>query len=81
MLSVLGWEYIRDLFSVHYCSSSCWKALSTEFREGLPMELLYADDLVLMADSEELLMEKLRKWKTGMEAKGLRVNAGKTKVM
>ena len=26
-------------------------------------------------------MEKLRKWKNGMEAKGLRVNAGKTKVM
>ena len=26
-------------------------------------------------------MEKLRKWKTGIEAKGLRVNAGKTKVM
>ena len=45
------------------------------------MELLYAYDLVLMADSEELLMEKLRKWKTGMEAKGLRVNAGKTKGM
>ena len=45
------------------------------------MELLYADDLVLMAESEELLLEKLRKWKNGMEAKGLRVNAGKTKVM
>ena len=45
------------------------------------MELLYADDLVLMADSEESLMEKLRKWKTGMEAKGLGINAGKTKVM
>ena len=43
------------------------------------MELLYADDLVLMAESEELLMEKLRKWKKGIEAKGLRVNAGKTK--
>ena len=26
-------------------------------------------------------MEKLRKWKAGMEAKGLRVNVGKTKVM
>ena len=26
-------------------------------------------------------MEKLRKWKTGMEAKGLRVNASKTKVI
>ena len=57
------------------------EALSREFREGLPMELLYADDLVLMAESEELLLEKLRKWKNGMEAKGLRVNAGKTKVM
>ena len=45
------------------------------------MGLLYADDLVLMAESKELLMEKLRKWKKGMEAKGLRVNAGKTKVM
>src|SRR5664279_3193076 len=29
------------------------KALSREFREGLPMELLYADDLVLLADSME----------------------------
>ena len=57
------------------------EALSREFREGMPMELLYADDLVLMSESEELLMDKLRKWKNGMEAKGLRVNAGKTKVM
>ena len=51
-----------------------------EFREGSPMELLYADDLVLVAETEELLMEKLRKWKRGMELKGLRVNIGKTKV-
>ena len=42
------------------------------FLEGLPMELLYADDLVLVAETEELLMEKLRKWKRGMELKGLR---------
>ena len=45
------------------------------------MEMLYADDLVLVAETEELLMEKLRKWKKGMELKGLRVNIGKTKVM
>ena len=45
------------------------------------MELLYADDLVLVAETEELLMEKLRKWKRGMELKGLRVNIGKTKVI
>ena len=56
------------------------EALSREFR-GLPMELVYADDLVLVAEMEELLMEKLRKWKKGMELKGLRVNIGKTKVM
>ena len=57
------------------------EALSREFREGLPMELLYADDLVLVAETEELLMEKLRKSKMGMELKGLRGNIGKTKVM
>ena len=34
------------------------EALSREFREGLPMELLYADDLVLIAETKELLLEK-----------------------
>jgi hypothetical protein len=57
------------------------EALSQHFRGGLPMELLYADDLVLMAESEVELVEKIRKWKSGMEDKGLRVNMGKTKVM
>jgi len=38
-------------------------ALSREIREGLPMELLYADELVLMAETEELLVEKIHKWK------------------
>ena len=37
--------------------------------------------LFLVAETEELLMEKLSKWKKGMEFKGLRVNIGKTKVM
>jgi len=57
------------------------EALSRKFRDGLPYELLYADDLVLMADTKDKLMEKLRKWKESMEAKGLRVNVSKTKVM
>jgi hypothetical protein len=57
------------------------EALSRVFREGLPWELLYADDLALMADSEEKLLEKLKRWKQGLEDKGLRVNIGKTKVM
>ena len=32
------------------------EALSREFREGLPMELLCADDLVLIAETKELLL-------------------------
>ena len=56
-------------------------ALSTEFRVGLPWELLYADDLALIAESRAELLEKIKSWKEGMEAKGLRVNMGKTKVM
>ena len=57
------------------------KALSCEFRTGTPWELLYADDLVISAETEEGLKMKLNKWKTEMEAKGLRVNMGKTKIM
>ena len=52
--------YIRDLFSVRYCSFpsilflfGVLVALSKEFKEGLPMELLHADDLVLMVETEE----------------------------
>lgn len=55
--------------------------LSKRFRVGLPWELLYADDLALIAESEEELIEKIKRWKNGMEEKGLRVNVAKTKVL
>ena len=42
---------------------------------------VYADDLVLMAESEEKLMDKLRRWRHGFEEKDLKVNVGETKVM
>ena len=42
-----------------------------ELQVGLPLELLYADDLLLMAESEESLCDKIVKWKSGLEAKGL----------
>jgi Reverse transcriptase (RNA-dependent DNA polymerase) len=57
------------------------EALSMKFRQGLPWELLYADDLVLWAESEEELRAKIVRWKNGMESKGLRVNLEKTKMM
>src|SRR5260221_7245479 len=37
--------------------------------------------MMMMSESEEDLREKLLKWKVGMEAKGLMVNVGKTKIM
>ena len=57
------------------------EALSREFRTGCPWELLYADDLMISAESMEELLVKLKTWKAEMESKGLRVNMGKTKIM
>jgi len=33
--------------------------ISRELRAGLPLELLYTDDLILMAESEESLCDKI----------------------
>ena len=57
------------------------EALSQEFRTGCPWELLYADDLVIVAETLEELKSQLKQWKNGLESKGLKVNVGKTKVM
>ena len=53
------------------------EALSREFRSGVPWEDLYADDLVIIAESLEECVRRLLTWKEAMEKKGLRVNAGK----
>lgn len=55
--------------------------LSEAVRGGLLLELLYADDLVIMAESLQELERKYTEWKKSLEGKGLRVNVGKTKVM
>uniref|UniRef100_UPI00358F83B0 striatin-3 isoform X2 n=1 Tax=Myxine glutinosa TaxID=7769 RepID=UPI00358F83B0 len=57
------------------------EVLARNVKEGLPWELLYADDLVLIVESMDGLKEKMNKWKECMETKGLKVNIGKTKVM
>ena len=57
------------------------EALSREFRSGVPCEVLYADDLVIIAESLEECVRRLLTWKEAMEKKGLRVNAGKTKII
>ena len=49
---------------------------SRKFRTGVPWELLYADDLVLITDTQEEWIA----WKAGMESNGLR-NMKNTKFM
>jgi len=56
------------------------EAISREFRVALPWELLYADDLVVIAENEDLT-KRLNKWKNNVENRGMRVNMNKTKVM
>ena len=48
---------------------------------GAPWELVYADDLVLTAETEEEVLEAFEGWRVEMEARGMRVNLDKTKVM
>ena len=58
------------------------EAISREFRVAVPWELLlYADDLAVIAETEEELIKRLNEWKENVESKGMRVNMNKTKVM
>ena len=50
-------------------------------KHALPWELLYAVDLVVIAESKEGLIDKLSRWKEEVEGKGIKVNMNKTKVM
>ena len=55
--------------------------VSSEARISLHSELLYADDLVLMAPTMEQLGRRVAEWRACLLDKGLTVNAGKSKVM
>ena len=56
-------------------------AVSSEARSGLPSELLYADDLVIMPPTMEQLGRHVAQWRASLLNKGLKLNAGKSKVM
>jgi len=46
------------------------KVVPREFRVVLPWELLYADDLAVIAETEEELIKRLNKWKDNVENRG-----------
>ena len=50
--------------------------VSSEARSGLPFELLYAADLVLMTLTMEHLGRRVAEWRASLLDKGLKVNAG-----
>ena len=55
--------------------------ISSEARSGLPYELLYADELVLMAPIMEQLGRHVVELRVSLFDKEMKVNAGKSKVM
>jgi len=57
------------------------EALSRELRVALPWELLYADDFVVIAETEDDLIKRLNEWRDNVENTSMRVNMNKTKVM
>jgi len=56
------------------------EALSREFRVALPWELLCADDLVVIAETEGDLIKRLNEWKDKMKNRSIRLNMNKIKV-
>jgi len=43
--------------------------------------VLYADDLFVIAETEEDLIKRLNEWKDNVKNKGMEVNMNNTKVM
>ena len=55
--------------------------VSSEERSGLPFELLYADDLVLMALTMKQCVKHVAEWSVSLLDRGLRVNTWRSKVI
>ena len=51
------------------------------FHTGVLWVLIYVDDLVLISDTQEECIPKLKAWEAGMESKRLHVNIKKTKFL
>jgi len=50
------------------------EALPREFTVALPWELLYTDDLFVIAETEDYLIKRLNEWKVFVENRGTRTH-------
>uniref|UniRef100_A0A0L8I963 Reverse transcriptase domain-containing protein n=1 Tax=Octopus bimaculoides TaxID=37653 RepID=A0A0L8I963_OCTBM len=58
-------EWLVRAVRAMYRDAVILQAITEEFKTGCPWELLYADDLALIAESLSELEEKLQVWKEG----------------
>ena len=73
-------KIVTELLTFRRHSEICLLPFSKTIRveiSGVPWEDLYANDLVITAESLEECVRRPSTWKEAMEEKGLRVNAGK----
>ena len=54
---------------------------TNKMKEGTLQEILYTDDLVLIAETTTVQQKIFYTWKGALESKGVKVNLVKTKVM
>ena len=54
---------------------------TNEIKEGMLQEILYTDDIILIAESMAEPQETFYGWKSALESEGLKVNLMKTKVI
>ncbi|XP_021974852.1 uncharacterized protein LOC110869960 [Helianthus annuus] len=52
--------------------------LSKSIQEPIPWCMLFADDIVLVAETKQRLNERLEEWRVALEGKGLRISRSKT---
>ena len=86
-----GKEYVKAVYChpayLTYMQSTWWETELEEAQTGIKISrrnidnLLYADDTILMAESEEELKSLLMKLKEESQKAGLKVNMQKTKIM
>ena len=55
--------------------------LTEEVRTDSPWTMMFADDIVLVSDSREQVEDRLERWRSALEKRGLKISRSKTEYM